>query len=122
MSQEVTNVKKFVSGIKSKPLQQPKNKKKKKATAKRGGGLGYSSEDKVTGDGVVDGEIVEPRIAGELKNEPEIYDAEIIEPKALTRGQRQITSGQRQITSGQRQITSGQKSIEAPKSRQFNGY
>jgi hypothetical protein len=100
MSQEVTNVKKFVSGIKSKPLQQPKNKKKKKAAAKRE---------------VVDGEIVEPRIAGELKNEPEIYDAEIIEPKALTRGQRQITSGQQQITSGQ-------KSIEAPKSRQFNGY
>jgi hypothetical protein len=113
MSQEVANVKKFVSGIKSKPLQQPGNKKKKKKAApKRGGGLGRSSEDRVTGHvkdpEVVEGEVVEPRIVGQLENEPEIYDAEIVEPKSLTRGQRQITAGP--------------KAIESPKSRQFNGY
>lgn len=117
MSQEVANVKKFVSGIKSKPLVQPKNKKKKKK-AEPGKGSGRSSEDKVTGYGkdndIVDGEVIEPRVAGSIKNEPEIYDAEIVEPKALTRGQRQITRGQGQITSGP-------KALEAPRSRQFDG-
>jgi hypothetical protein len=116
MSQEVANVKKFVSGIKSKPLVQPKNKKKKKAAS--GKGSGRSSEDKVTGYGrdkdIVDGEVMEPRIAGAIEKEPEIYDAEIVEPKALTRGQRQITRGQGQITSGP-------KALPAPRSRQFDG-
>jgi hypothetical protein len=114
MSQEVANVKKFVSGIKSKPLVQPKNKKKKKAAS--GKGSGRSSEDRVTGDNrdIVDGEVMEPRIAGSIQNEPEIYDAEIVEPKALTRGQRQITRGQGQLTSGP-------KALPAPRSRQFDG-
>jgi hypothetical protein len=112
MSQEVANVKKFVSGIKSKPLVQPKTKKKKKKSdnkPKHGGTYSYTREDDI-----YDGEVVEPKMAGAIEKEPEIYDAEIVEPKSLTRGQRQITRGQKQITSGPR-------AIEAPRSRQFDG-
>jgi hypothetical protein len=115
MSQEVANVKKFVSGIKSKPLTQPKNKKKKKAAP--GKGSGRSSEDKVTGYGrdkdIVDGEVIEPRIAGAIEKEPEIYDAEIVP--------NEIGGSRKALTREQRQITSGAKAIEAPRSRQFDG-
>jgi hypothetical protein len=112
MSQEVANVKKFVSGIKSKPLQQPKKKKKK---AEKGrSGIGFTGTRSIENKDIVDGEVVEPRIAGAIEKEPEIYDAEIVEPKALTRGQRQITRGQGQITSGP-------KALPAPRSRQFDG-
>ena len=115
MSQEVANVKKFVSGIKSKPLQQPTNKKKKKKAApKSGGGTGRSSEDRVTGSGTVyEGEVVEPTISGAIGNEPEIYDAEIVTPE--------LGGSRKALTRGQRQITSGAKAIEAPRSRQFDG-
>jgi hypothetical protein len=112
MSQEVANVKKFVSGIKSKPLTQPKNKKKKKKADNKpmsGGTTIIRREDEV-----YDGEVVERKMAGAIEKEPEIYDAEIVEPKALTRGQRQITRGQGQITSGP-------KALPAPRSRQFDG-
>jgi hypothetical protein len=114
MSQEVANVKKFVSGIKSKPLQQPTNKKKKKKAAPKSGGSGRSTEDRVTGSGTVyEGEVVEPRVAGSIQNEPEIYDAEIVP--------NEIGGSRKALTRGQRQITSGAKAIEAPRSRQFDG-
>lgn len=64
--------------------------KSKKVYGKKKGGLGYSSEDKVTGHGkdreVVNGEVIDRKPAGGLPSpEPEIIDAEwrVIPQKAI---------------------------------------
>ena len=66
---------------------------------------GRSSEDKVTGSNVEEGEIVESSPKGLPAPEPEIIDAEVI-PNSISGG-------------GRRAIAAPPKAIEAPKSKQF---
>jgi hypothetical protein len=116
MSQEVTNVKKFVSGIKSKPLEQPgKKKPKKKKLGYYGPYKPYPShiqQDDLSRH-IDDAEVVDPGPTKVLDGKQEIIDAEIVTPE--------LGGSRKALTRGQRQITSGAKAIEAPRSRQFDG-